>query len=558
MLRVHFTPGDGKGWAIDEDLRQIRIALRGHIRESLAAAADVIYCPFWGNLSHYPKQILRDRFVICHADNPPIFYITQGYFAEVQPLVDLWIARSREALEQFQALRLPVEYVPYTTDPDLFFPLDSKKTEGLRKKYGLDETEYLIANFHRDSEGSDLNRPKAQKSPEMLIEIARELKRKDLSFRLLLAGPRRHWLRRECQRNGIPYAFVGDEKILGDDFGKNILTREALNELYAIANLYVVPSRWEGGPQSIMEAAAAHCPVLSTRVGLAMDLLAPECLFQTAEDAAQKIARDITEPYLTTFVAPHAENFHQNHTTAAMIAQLPGVLHSREAIIHKKHKVRTLFSLAREVSHQVRRRLPRQTKTRAICLLHEDTGCAEMNDFVARIQDALSRTDVELHDASSQQSGDHVLLGCWKEPIPAQAQLMAGSWHGISPELPAIVPSMAEAVRLRKLGLKAPMVALPFYPMLAIEEELPGWQIIAENEDAATEKIWAALSRRVPVLYPVSQPYRGLVYHGGIAYGSAKDLREKQELRFASIPLLGWIPPVKECVRELCRVLEAE
>ena len=557
MLRVHFTAGDGKGWAIDEDLRQIRIALRGHIRESTAALADVIYCPFWGNLAHYSKQLLQERFVICHADNPPIFYITQGYFAEVQPLVNLWVARSREAYQQFQALQLPVEYLPYTTDPEKFYPIDPARKSELRAKYGVEDSDYLIANFHRDTEGSDLNRPKAQKSPEMMVEIARQLKRREQSFRFLLAGPRRHWLRRECQRRGIPYTFIGDEKILGDDFGENILTRETLNELYAITDLYIVPSRWEGGPQSIMEAAACHCPILSTFVGLAMDMLEASCLFQTAESAAEKIERDIKSRWLKSFVPQHAETFAANHTTETMVQRLPALLHAREAAIHKSNDKHPVRSFGGQLVYDVKRRLPARSVSHAICLLHEDSGCPEFEGYVQRVRQALIAEHVELHDSSQREKSDLVLLGCWSQPESAQAQLIGGKWKGASPDLPGIVASMAEAIRFRKLGVTVPLVALPFHSINAAEDPPLEWLIIDENDDAASEKIWQAVVRRVPVLYPVVQPYRGQVYHGGIAYGSARDLREKQNRPRESMQDLGWIPSIREGVRELRRVLES-
>lgn len=557
MLRVHFTAGDGKGWAIDEDLRQIRIALRGHIRESLAASADVIYCPFWGNLSHYPNRLLEERFVICHADNPPIFYITQGYFAEVQPLVDLWVARSQEAYQQFQALNLPVEYVPYTTDPGKFFPLEKEAAKGLREKYGLDDADYLIANFHRDTEGSDLNRPKAQKSPEMMVEIARHLKRREQSIRFLLAGPRRHWLRRECQRHGIPYAFIGDEKILGDDFGENILTREVLNELYAITDLYIVPSRWEGGPQSIMEAAACHCPILSTHVGLAMDMLDPACLFQTAEVAAEIITKDIATRHLKGFVTKHAETFQINHTTEVMVQKLPGLLHSREALIHKRKKKRAVFTLANEMLYEVLRRLPKAKASHAVCLLHEKSDCPEFEAYVERVRSALKKEDISVHEVAERAPHDLILLGHWAQAEPKGVQLMGGTWMGASNHFPGIVSSMAEAVRLRKRGVSVPLVALPFRAINAAEEPSFDWLVIAADDDSASEKIWDALSRRVPILYPTSQPYRGQVYHGGLAYGSARDLREKKDMAYESLQDLGWIPAVRDCVRELMRVLES-
>jgi len=221
-LKVHFTAGDGKGWALDEDLRQIRLALKGIIRESSVAAAEVIHAPFWQNLCMVAPDILKRAFVIAHADNPPFFYLKQPEFLTGQRQVDLWVARSSEAIGQFQALGLPAIHIPYTIDPGLFFPIEDKIA--LRREFGIPDDAYVIANFHRDTEGADLRIPKVQKNPEFMVAILRRLKGEGIPFHVLLAGPRRHWLRESLRNEGISFIFVGKE-VEGDDFGTNILDR---------------------------------------------------------------------------------------------------------------------------------------------------------------------------------------------------------------------------------------------------------------------------------------------------------------------------------------------
>ena len=133
MRKVHYTQGDGAGWALDEDLRQIRSSLSGLVRETGAAEAEIIHAPFWQNLSMVATSVLKNAFVIAHADNPPFFYVKQAEFAWGQQVVDLWVARSREALSQFQHLSLPAEYIPYTIDAGLFFPIADKAASGCHR-----------------------------------------------------------------------------------------------------------------------------------------------------------------------------------------------------------------------------------------------------------------------------------------------------------------------------------------------------------------------------------------------------------------------------------------
>jgi hypothetical protein len=90
----------------------------------------------------------------------------------------------------------------------------------------------------------------------------------------------------------VPVSFVGRE-IAGDDFASNILDRTALNRLYNLLDLYLVCSRWEGGPHSILEACFAKRKVLSTRVGIAEDILEKVSLFDTIPEAVSRILEDI-------------------------------------------------------------------------------------------------------------------------------------------------------------------------------------------------------------------------------------------------------------------------
>ena len=58
-----------------------------------------------------------------------------------------------------------------------------------------------------------------------------------------------------------------------------MMSFEGLNELYNILNLYIVSSRVEGGPQSIMECAVTKTPIISTDVGIAREILSPESIY---------------------------------------------------------------------------------------------------------------------------------------------------------------------------------------------------------------------------------------------------------------------------------------
>lgn len=285
MTRRLYLAGWQKiAWALDEDLRWARTALEGSVEFTGLPFADTVLAAWWPAIEAIGPGALRGKRVLCFADNPPAFYLTRPGFAKVANRVDLWIARSTEAFHEFQALGLPVERVPYCVDPEVFKPLENLAS--LRAELGVPGDAFVIGNFHRDSEGSDLSRPKVQKGADVFLEIVRELRERIPNVFVLLAGPRRHWFLRQLEASGIPHRFIGETPGAADDYERNILDRPALNRLYQALDVCVVSSRWEGGPYSVLEALLAGRAVVSTPVGIARDLLEPGAIFRTAKEAA--------------------------------------------------------------------------------------------------------------------------------------------------------------------------------------------------------------------------------------------------------------------------------
>ena len=83
---------------------------------------------------------------------------------------------------------------------------------------------------------------------------------------------------------------------------------ETLNELYNCIDLYVVSSRIEGGPQAVPECAITRTPIISTDVGLAPEILAPESVDNNLSKAMPNIdfAYDQVQKYT---IDNHMQNF---------------------------------------------------------------------------------------------------------------------------------------------------------------------------------------------------------------------------------------------------------
>ena len=294
---VHFAGGQEIKWALDEDLRWVRRALDGHVRPTSPWRSQIVHAAWWPSAWLLGTEVLADQKVICFSDNAPSFYARQPEFHAVRPFVDKWIARSREAVREFLSFGIQAEFAPYCVDPKVFFPLPAgdADVQALRRQLGLPKNSYVIGNFHSDTAftlGPD--RPKWQKGPDIFAEIVRQVREVEPAVCVLLAGPRRHWLRQRLQDCGVPVFFVG-RAAEGDDFGVNILDRSDLNRLYNLLDLCLITSRWEGGPHSILEACFAKTKLLSTRVGISEDVLEGVSLFNTIPEAVSGVVHDIRE-----------------------------------------------------------------------------------------------------------------------------------------------------------------------------------------------------------------------------------------------------------------------
>ena len=529
MIRYFPTAGDKHGWAIDEDRRLIRSALAGVARESSICLADVVHTPFWMALDMHSPAVLHRRFVIAHADNPPFFYLTQPAFARGQELVDLWVARSRESQGQFEALGCESVHIPYAIDETLFFPMADRKS--LRSKYHLPADAYVVGNFHRDTEGADLSRPKLQKAPEMLLAILRRVRSSGVNVHVLLAGPRRHWLREALKREQIPFTFVGRDDVYGDDFGVNILSRTQLNELYNACDLYVIPSRWEGGPQSVMEAAATRTKVLSIPLGVGRDILEPASMFDLASEAAALIKRDAEDAFLGATLDAQAERLHTNHTMAAMAHGLHRLYESlgdrpRFSSLPPKRIPADGFQ---EALWLMRRRIHRSRLPESIQIRHE----AGLDDFLDEAVSNLRKVCSTLGIEHNSGRGEVVIAGKTRDARSPDFRLLTVGGHDEDQDSSAcrIALSVQDAVNFRKMGGRAPIVVCPLFLDSSLDGE--GSLLVAEDDIGRSLDVWKAiLGRQVPV-YPSGSNYYWQAFHGGVPYGPRRTQDEAEKISAA-------------------------
>lgn len=311
-IKVYSTGGDNQAWALHHELESTRRLLDFTKPAGLINCA-IVHSVYWPTLLRLPANFLRGKRIICHLTHDPAVALRQPGFDLAKKLVTLWIVRSENARNQMAAWGLTALVIPYILEEDIFYPIDNSddRLRRLVERWGIPRDRFLIGSFQRDTEGSDLKSPKLMKGPDIFAQIVEELWRQGAAIHVVLAGPRRFWLCRRLRESGVPFTFIGRE-IETDDIQVNTLSRSDINLLYNLIDLYLLSSRQEGGPQAVIETAAARCKIISTDVGHAREILSPDCIFVEPHEAVAKIQRDISQDFLYNSVDHNFQAIQRN------------------------------------------------------------------------------------------------------------------------------------------------------------------------------------------------------------------------------------------------------
>lgn len=156
--------------------------------------------------------------------------------------------------------------IPLGIDLNLFHPIS--EVEGyweLRNKLGIPADVKVIGSFQKDSNGWNEKKdttPKWVKNPEALIETIKKIHRQyNGKIYVLLLGANRSYVKKQLSEHGILF-----KHIYLTDF-------RDVSQFYRVIDLYIITSRSEGMPKAILESMASGIPLISTRVGIAPEVI---------------------------------------------------------------------------------------------------------------------------------------------------------------------------------------------------------------------------------------------------------------------------------------------
>ncbi|MGH1351936.1 MAG: glycosyltransferase family 4 protein [Methyloligellaceae bacterium] len=153
-------------------------------------------------------------------------------------------------------------FIPLGVDLNSFFPASVEERASLRQKFAIPEEAFCIGSFQKDGLGwGDGDQPDFAKGPDVFLEAVDKLSGKISNLHVLLTGPARGYVKQGLDRIGVSYSH------------HMIDPYQEIRDCYACLDSYVITSREDGGPNALLESMACGVPVVSTRMGMAADVI---------------------------------------------------------------------------------------------------------------------------------------------------------------------------------------------------------------------------------------------------------------------------------------------
>jgi len=272
-----FAVGDRGGWSVDEDAEHLAATARrlgyriGTARWASLAARQSVFLtshfealgPFWLDSSHrLATAYLHGRPGTAGVPEFDECYEQLRRHRERIDRIQVTHAEMHELMLSAGVDPERVFRIPIGIDLEHFPLVDPELRARAREALGLPASTFVVGSFQKDGVGwGEGFEPKLVKGPDVFVSVAERVQEAIPELAVLLTGPARGFVRRELERRSIPCTHVMAR------------SRGELARAYHALDIYLVPSRQEGGPKAVLEAMAAGIPLVTTRVGQAQELV---------------------------------------------------------------------------------------------------------------------------------------------------------------------------------------------------------------------------------------------------------------------------------------------
>ena len=267
MNYIYINKAD-ENWIVDRFIQEWNSYNSDYVTDNIEEA-DIVWIIAPWNLSGISTKILKEKKIICtihHIDIDKFKGSEKREFYKLDQYVDIYHVISLKTSKTLQNLTSKlITYIPFWINKDTFYQINNKTK--LRKKYGIPIESYTIGSFQRDTEKKGFKRPKLSKGPDQYVEIVKHLNTTVKRLHVVLAGKRREYIISRLKKENINYSYF------------EMVDFSSLNDLYNLLDLYIVASRVEGGPASVLESAVSKTPIIATDVGIVSEILNPVSIF---------------------------------------------------------------------------------------------------------------------------------------------------------------------------------------------------------------------------------------------------------------------------------------
>lgn len=294
--------GDDAGWVLDWEMRELKA-----ICEDLNVQ---VVNPIWKHAYNPQSIFFSNHFVLMNNDwmkllpNRIGFAYFHGLPNTGDALFDKFyksLCGNHEKISRIQVSHTEMKHATLETgiDPSKvflipigintnFFPFRTAEQKRVaREELGIPQAAFVAGSFQKDGVGwGDGMEPKLIKGPDVFVDTLK-LMRKDIpELHVLLSGPARGFVKMGLEDANIPYTHV------------YLKDYPNVAKLFQALDLYIIASRQEGGPKAILESMSSGVPLVTTRVGQAMDLVKHrENAFMTEVEDVEALASFALQVY---------------------------------------------------------------------------------------------------------------------------------------------------------------------------------------------------------------------------------------------------------------------
>ena len=269
--------GESMGWSIDKDIEELSDIWR-KIGINFLHARNVRLCERQSVFLGSQFSLLNPEFVnSSHRLAVAYFHglpeqgheELDGNFREFVAIKDRFTRIQvshqvmRTALLDHGFSEQQIRRIPIAINPAYFRRWSKANRAESRLKYGVPEDAFAIGSFQKDGVGwGEGMEPKLIKGPDLFLEVMKQLRDKIPNLFVLLSGPSRGYVKKGLDDIGVPYSHHFLEQ------------PNEISRMFECLDAYLpVASRDEGGPKAILESMLSEIPLVSSKVGQAVDLI---------------------------------------------------------------------------------------------------------------------------------------------------------------------------------------------------------------------------------------------------------------------------------------------